>query len=849
MFLAIFVFAQFDQDIIPQASAEEIFVALHFAPSVVETREGTHSIGFVNIVNSNGEPVLAEEDIEITLVSKNPSVATVVPKVVIPEGRHYANFDVTLGNTSGNAEISAVFEDQTVSQNLIVGDTHTTFPDDLRLEITTPATEMHVNTEMPLSVFLKSSSGNIVPAAEDLVITFDYEQSLIKPAEDKIIIKKGDYYGITTITSLEELGNSFIRATAAGINLSSVTNIKISSVQDSRLQLHIFPDRVTEFNDRGIEIFAGVEDADGLSTVATKDITIKISADDESLSERIKSALENKQPIIKKGQYGFHLQPNMIFSNLPENYTISVSSDNYQGVSKLFDIVKPMEPTDAKAKNKAVKVFVPPVLPIGAKAIAVYQTGAIEEDDDDPETEIDDEIDEEINIREIDDLKDGEIFPVQSGMKFTSKGSAANMKITSSDNSILEIVNAGGIGGTEGLSIQNGYGVAIIKTGQKTGDVTISVTLDGWGLGTAKTSVVNPIEPTQTVIFSPVASNKILLDEEGKFELLFLPLDVAKRPTSSENAIKYLIKPINELIEIQPQKNFVRTQFFAGSVLTSNFTTLNAVQVGIDSNIKLETTTNFEITPTSTVKVILPFERIVGANQINPIGTVQLTDFYGNPIQTTKNLSVVLSSSNEQVLTVPKTVTIPTGSSYVNFPITTTPDTADIITIYSNAKNMQGSTTQLSVESLSKQLKLFAQYPETQIDPGQDINVKVFVDDEKARPVKDALIILTTSDGAQAIPDRLTTSNNGEASFIFKTKSGPTAAFTIKASKVGYEDAKKTLELQVRSSSEEVFDKDILEFPPTVIYVAVGLAAVTAGAVVYFIIIKPRQKPIEEEEI
>lgn len=841
--IAIFAFFQFGQNSIPQVSAEGIFITLHFTPSVVDAKEGSYSIGFVNIANAKGDPILAKGDVEITLVSKNPSIATVVPKVVIPEGQHYANFDVTLGNTTGDVEISATFEDQIVSQNLIVGSTPSKFPDSLQLEILTPTTNMHVNTEMPLSVLLKSSDGTIIPAAEDIVVTLDYEESLIKTAEDKIIIKKGNHYGITTLTSLEDAGNSFVRATVADLNLSAVTDIKISSTTPSKLQLYIFPSRVTEFNDNTIEIFVGLEDINGFPTVATKDVTIGISADNDSLSDRINAVLKNKKPIIKKGEFGFHVQPVMVFTNLPENYTISVSSDNYQSVSKLFDVVEPMKPTDGKAKNKAVNVFVPSTLPTGAKAIVVYQTGAVE-DDDDPETEKEDQ---GINVRVIDDLKEGEIFPVQTGRNYYSTGSDANLKITSSDDSILSIVDAGFIRDTKSLPLAKNHGIAIITTGKKTGDVTVSVSLDGWGSGKAKTSIVNPLEPTQTIIFSPVGSDKIILDENGGFELFVLPLDSAKRPTSLETGINYLIKPINELTKIQPRKNFVHEQFFAEPGMTANSTNLNVVQVGVDSDPQLEATINFEITRVSTAKIILPFERLISPNKINPIGTVQLIDYYGNPIQATKKLSVSLSSSNEQVLTVPKTVTIPAGSSFAKFPISVTSGATGTITISSNTKIMQGSSTQLFVETTSKQLKLFVQYPETPIDPNQEATITVFVDDEKAKAVKDALITLLTSDGAQAIPDRLSTSDSGQARFIFKAQSGPTASLTIKAAKVGYADTEKTLDLQIRSS-EQIFGEEASKVPPMIIYVAVGIAVATAGAVAYFIFIKPKQQPLEEVE-
>ena len=122
------------------------------------------------------------------------------------------------------------------------------------------------------------------------------------------------------------------------------------------------------------------------------------------------------------------------------------------------------------------------------------------------------------------------------------------------------------------------------------------------------------------------------------------------------------------------------------------------------------------------------------------------------------------------------------------------------------------------------------------------------MDDESAKPVSNVIITLTTSDGASVIPDRMTTSSNGDVSFIFKAESGPTASFTIKASKVGFESAEKTVKLNV-SGSETVIEKEAEDTTPIIIYAVVGVAVLTAAAVAYFIFIKPRKRSVEEEEI
>ncbi len=66
------------------------------------------------------------------------------------------------------------------------------------------------------------------------------------------------------------------------------------------------------------------------------------------------------------------------------------------------------------------------MLPTGTETIIVYQIGAVENDDDDPEVASDGVKKEGINVRVIDDLKEGEIFPVQIGKRYTATGEHDN---------------------------------------------------------------------------------------------------------------------------------------------------------------------------------------------------------------------------------------------------------------------------------------------------------------------------------------------------------------------------------------------------------------------------------------
>ena len=62
--------------------------------------------------------------------------------------------------------------------NFKVGGTADSLPDDIELTINLPTNNMHVNSEMPYSVFLKSGD-NVIRAPYDIVIDVDFEKSLI----------------------------------------------------------------------------------------------------------------------------------------------------------------------------------------------------------------------------------------------------------------------------------------------------------------------------------------------------------------------------------------------------------------------------------------------------------------------------------------------------------------------------------------------------------------------------------------------------------------------------------------------------------------------------------------------
>lgn len=870
--------------IIAQDEAEEVDVILllELAPSIVGVGEATYSIGYVKIVDSyDALPILASRDLKITLISSDPSIASVPNQVVIPFKQDYAKFDVTVGNIEGTTEISAIFQDQIVTQTFRVGENVSEFADNLVLKINLPANKTHVNSVMPFSVFLNGTNG-LVQAPKDITVSFDYEESLVE-LDDKIIIKRGSYYGLGTVKTLGNVGNAFIKASTENPKLDTVANIKISSSQPAKLKVDVWP-KFIGMSEENIDIFVSLLDVDNLPTKATQDIKLKIFADDEDLDDRIEDDLKPYGPIIKKGQFGFYLRQDFDFlpihvTNIeefdtgeedieieenktrdlthnelqcldeegapldtedevciPAGITIGASAEGLTSDANTFIIFDPLGYNDPKASDKQLNFHIPDKIPSDATAIMVYQITTLEKNNNDVEDAKKDTDDP------IDHLEEGEYYPVQSGINFSPVNLVDNMSVVSNDTSRVRIADAGNI-----LS-SDSYGTAILASGGKTGKATISTVLKGLGSGSVTTSVVNPLAAAKTKIFSPAGPDKILFNNDGYADIFFMLLDSNGRPSTSKDEIKYLLKPINELIDIPSREYFVKKQSIIssyGSAAESKLVKINAEPVGISAVSTLEVASTFKIVPPSvTLQVIIPFENIAGVNSENRIGVVQLTDAYENPISLPFDLRVRLGSNNTEVIQVPSSVTITSGDSFVEFPVTTFGN-AGFSAISASADLLHGSEALLFVEPYYPALNVYLQYLDTTIEWNKEAIIDIFVEDEYGLAVEDATVRLTAGTNSTVSPTTVRTDEDGIATVTFKTDiDKPATYLSAEVAKDGYEYGEATIDLAVTGFTQEG-GGTIFGLPFWVTYA--GIAGIVGGiAVVAFMILR-KPKPTEEE--
>jgi len=825
-------------------------VKLQLAPSHVDTKNTSHSIGYVNLINKNGFSIQAPQDLAIGLESSDPSIASVPGLVTIPKDHNFAVFDVRVGSISGEAIISTTFNDKNDYADLIVGGIESSMPDDIQLRINLPTNKMHVNSEIPFSVYLETSEGEIIRAPYDITIDLEYEISLLKPNKEKMVIKNGDYYVWGTLKTMEEVGNSFLRATFEKFGIDTAKNIEISSSLPTKLAIQIFPEKISADVESTIDVFVSLLDSDGLPAVTPEDIKLELFSDSDSVGRALDETMLDEKVIIKKGEFGYYFREKLdISSSDHSETTIGVSAENYGIALDTFEYVEPLNIEHPKAENSTLSIFVLDRIPSNTTSIMVYQLQAEASGIIDELTEscvgaedIIACIDKNKAIagaeHDIDLLDEGELYPILSNEHLQAQGIIDKINVVSSDSSIISVLDGGNI---ESL---HSYGTAIIKSGQKNGKVSLAATIKGVGAGTTTTEVFDVFKHVDTAIFSPTGDNAVVLDKNGYFDLFVVALDGKGRPKILEQEAKYLLTPVNEVIEIKEGQAFAYANFHSDSFSATpgESITVEAVPIGVEADLGLESSTNFETQISSLVEINFPFDNLDSNTQNEYVGIVQLKDLLGNPSQASKDIKIKLDHDGAEIVDIPEHVTIEQFSSYATFSIIPNGERGDA-QIYASVKGVLGAEAKISTASNHPNLNIFTDALEGPLEIGEPVELKLFVDDQFADSVSGVSLKFVTGEDATISPAETRTNNEGTASVELTAQKGPIVSVKIIAVAEGFAEAQQTFDYQVNDSGNEALAA--LGLPDWVIYV--GLAAVV-GIVAVLVVFLRKPKPLSEDE-
>ena len=869
-------------------------IFLSISPSTIEENPGANPFGYIYIVNKNGIPIMSDIDVEITLISDNPNIASVPEKIVFPANTSFSKFEIIAG-ISGSTTITAQLNDKIDFKDIVIGSAGTFLPDDVSLALNLPTSKMHVNSEMPFSVYLRTSEGEVVRAPYDVEIILDFEKSLATPNTEKLIIKKGDNYAWGTITTYEKIGSAFIHATQPETQLDAVRNIQVSSTFPTELDIMIYPELIPAETDRTLDIFVSLLDSEGNPTVAHRDILLDFFSDEQDyVQEDLDDTMDEIRTVIKKGEFGFNLNQNLdLIGLLKNNILIGVSAPGLGVATDTFSTVGEAISLEAKRvsdvgilssdrlisgnDDKIIQFFGPEKIPSNATAYFAYQMTIVENDEDDPdEVEeyisaieemfgsdfdpvdndgntvndgINDDTDgsnisEKVKKFDIDYLDEDELYPLHAGETLQSDGLVVRLNVVTSDDELATVEDTGKIKSTFS------YGVAKITTTQKSGELSISTSIKGVGSSSFKTEVVNSLELKKIGLFSPTGSDTLLFERDGSFDLFLVALDGSGRAKIVDFNEKFLLTPTNSLIEIQKGTTyqFAKLQGDSFSIKNGDEIKLGVSPIGEGADSKLASTKTFSSQLSSKLEVQLPTENVnvenVNVSGKEAIGTIQIVDLQGNPIASTKNIKVKITSSNRNIVLVNDSVVIRTGSSFAEFPIDVTGEQGTS-KISANAKGLVGGVAMITASSTASSLSIFTSGLVEPIPVNQEIQVKVFVDDDFADSVAGARISILPNENATTSTDLIRTGPGGSATFGLTALTGPEVSvdFTVQAE--GYIDGEDSIDIIVDYDPAKNSIAN-LNLPQELVYVIIGGIVVVVIVVVLFL--KKSKEPMEDEE-
>ena len=824
---------------------ENYLVKISLSPSHVDEHNFVHSVGYANLVNKNGIAVKAPQDIAIGLESDDPSIASVPSAITILKDHNYAIFNIHTGEKNGETIISSLFNDKIDYKTFQVGGIDDSMPDDVGLRINLPTHNMHVNSEMPFSVFLERSDGEIIRAPYDIEINLDYENSLLFPNDDQMIIKKGTYYAWGIISTHNEVGNGFLRATFDRLGIDTAENIEITSSLPVSLAIDIFPKQISADVIRTIDVFVSLVDSDGLPAVTPEDVKLKLFSNDERVGKKLDERMDQTDVVIKKGEFGYYFQEKInLLGYEGKKILVGASAEDLGIATGEFEAVKTLNFNDPLAENKTLSLFVPKQMPSNTTAVMVYQISAkapgnekcVETDSGSGVTTCPVQTNEEVHPIEL--LDEGELYPVQTNENFNADGLLNKINIISNDNSLIRIKDAGSIDNA------GSYGTAIISSGERIGPVTLAATLKGVGAGTVETEVVDVFKHVDTMIFSPTGPDKIVVDKNGYFDLFLIALDGKQRPKILDTDTKYILDPVNEVLEIKQNHSFVNANFLSDSfnVAEGDSIEVSAVPIGIEAELNLEASSTFDSQVSSSIEITIPFDNLDAKAGVPYNGIVQLKDLLGNPSDASKDLKINLSLEGNKIVDIPEQITISKGTSYAIFPISSNGENGDA-NIFASIKGVIGSQTKISTTSNDPKLKIFAEGIENSLDIGKPVELTVFVDDENAQSVPGAAIKFVTEPGIIVSPADTRTDETGTAKVDVTANEGKLGSIQILASASGYSDGKESFDYTVNGSSANSLQ---LGLPDWVIYV--GIAAVIGIVAVLLVFLKKPKIQTEEDE-
>ena len=304
-----------------------------------------------------------------------------------------------------------------------------------------------------------------------------------------------------------------------------------------------------------------------------------------------------------------------------------------------------------------------------------------------------------------------------------------------------------------------------------------------------------------------------------------------------------MITPTNGIVDIEKKSSFSKINLQSDSFSLENggSIVLKVSPIGEDADLDLESTAIFQTQLSSKVNLGFPIENI-DINKKANLGIVQLVSIQGDPIESSQDMRIKISSSNDDIIITNQDAIISKGNSYGEFPIETK-GAIGTSTISASAKGVVGAEQVVEAVTSSSSLTVSTSGVVEPIPVNEEILVKIFVDDANTNAITGATVHMTPNANVTLNTKTVRTGADGSATFALTALNGPIVSVDFQASSPGYQASTTAIDLTVDTPPGGVVD---VLLPTELVYVIIGGIGVVIVVVVLFL--KKSKEPIDEEE-
>lgn len=719
-------------------SATPLMLVVTSAPRAVTADGGEYPILVIQIQNRTGFPVPASSDIQVVLSASKLEVGDVEQSVTIPKGATYTVAKFKTTKTPGTVNVTAAATGFTIGSSKVTTIDPSISPKKLVVELGPKQVLPELGANGTIVVQLQDANGIPARAPDSIIVSLSSSLLPIATVDPTLMIDAGRSYGRAYFYTTFTPGITTITASTSGY----VTGSEVLTVKGPtpfKLAVYAAPSEITERGGVNTTIVVQLQDSNGTPVIAPVDVPVTVTPSNTTVGYVSKSSIT-----IESGK----TYANTSFIGLlGGSAKITATAQKY--VAGLTTVTVARRGL-ADRGNLAIYLAPPTLLPDNRFHSAIYVQ-----------------------------LKD-------SAGRIVASSRAVNIHLTSSNTEIGFVESP--------ITIPPGstYGIARFHSTHAAGVTTITASAADFSTTTA-TMKVTGAAPDQIKV--SVVPKYLSPDGTSHKSLVIQLQDHNDEPVNAPSNVvitlsssKTNIGTVDERVVLPAGTSTLTATFH--STLVAGTTTVTASASGFVSG-SVDVVT---VEPAPSLLTVTTAPSIVPADGgvYQPI-VIQLQDSTGVPAKARHDITISLSSSNEDIGEVDRRVVLREGETFVKAAIRTS-GKSGTTTITALASDYVGSSTKLTTILQPLTLTLTPKEVRLNVTDTATLNLSVKSD---GAPVPGATVSWSTTIGNLPEASKVTNSS-GSASATFRHYEAGTANVTATVSKIGYRTASTTVRIRVQ---------------------------------------------------